>query len=149
MRLSQPQEELEINMTPMIDIVFQLLTFFTMISTMNRIEREANLSLPEVSAAIVDEMAAARFIVNIEKDGTIKLMGLPATKRMLAYQLQVRKGILEQTARTTGSAPIVIRADQDCTYKHVKEVLEIIRETKFPKILFATWIPKEETAGRR
>jgi biopolymer transport protein ExbD len=144
MKFSQAQEDLEVNMTPMIDIVFQLLTFFTMISTMNRMEREAKLDLPEANAAVVDEMATQRMIVNIERDGTIKLFGLRATKREFANQLRQRKVMLLSTQRTTGSAPIVIRADQDTEYKNVREVLDIIRAEKFPKILFAAWPPPPE-----
>jgi len=144
MKFSEAQEDLEVNMTPMIDIVFQLLTFFTMISTMNRMEREAKLDLPEANAAVIDEMATQRMIVNIERDGTIKLFGLVATKRELSNQLRQRKANLLSTERTTGSAPIVIRADQDTEYRYVREVLDIIRDEKFQKILFAAWPPPPE-----
>ena len=49
----QSKEELSVNLTPLIDIVFLLLIFF-MVSTTFTKESQLNISLPEASAELSD-----------------------------------------------------------------------------------------------
>ncbi|MFM9067032.1 MAG: ExbD/TolR family protein, partial [Planctomycetota bacterium] len=66
-----------INMTPLIDIVFQLLIFFLVSSHLARQETQLPLPLPTSQLGIEEEAAegVSRITVNLLMDGTVRLAG--------------------------------------------------------------------------
>ena len=61
MKFSTPEiEEVSINLTPLIDIVFLLLIFF-MVSTTFQRETELEIALPEASAGTSSEQVAVSY----------------------------------------------------------------------------------------
>jgi biopolymer transport protein ExbD len=72
MRVSQPTIEAKMDMTPMIDVVFQLIIFFMLITDMTQKELE-DLVLPVARSAIPDkpEPDDIRPILNVMSDGRI------------------------------------------------------------------------------
>ena len=73
---TQPSKESEMDMTPMIDIVFQLIIFFMLITDMSQKELET-LILPVAITASPDtpDPTEIRPVVNIVSDGSIYVMG--------------------------------------------------------------------------
>jgi biopolymer transport protein ExbD len=134
----------DVNMTPLIDVTFLLLVFFTMISVLNDMEREADVQLPEAWATIVDRSPADRLIVNVEKDGAIVLFGRPATIEQLRRTLRERRDMLRRYEQATGQPPIVVRGHRACPYEHVEAVLDAIRAERLNKILFAAYEIREK-----
>ena len=65
---SQEQEDIELNMTPMIDVVFNLIIFFMIVTDMTQKELE-QLTLPKSSEAVEDtgDETERRVIINIVK----------------------------------------------------------------------------------
>jgi len=71
MRLrGEPEEEPKMQMSPMIDIIFQLIIFFMVVSTFQRLEVE-ELKLPTASHSKEREVLPGELTINIKKDGTI------------------------------------------------------------------------------
>ena len=99
-----------IDMTPMIDCVFQLLLFFMVAS---RFEEEAKTSgegaldanLPDAVAAMPMVMRPKEMVVNINADGKFYVSGELYNEAQLAERLQ-RAGI-----NNPGTQPVVIRGD--------------------------------------
>ena len=60
---------LRMNMTPMIDIVFQLIIFFMIVIDMSQKDLEA-LELPMSKTAVEDEPEEGRLYVNINRSGS-------------------------------------------------------------------------------
>jgi len=75
-RKAPPEIEYEgSNMTPMIDIVFQLIIFFMLVTDMATAQIE-NLKIPYASKAIKEKYDDPQLLVlNIMPDGTIKSGG--------------------------------------------------------------------------
>lgn len=65
----QSREEVSVNLTPLIDIVFLLLIFF-MVSTTFTKENHLNISLPEASASASDEIPQSIDILISESGST-------------------------------------------------------------------------------
>ena len=64
-----------INMTPMIDIVFQLIIFFMLVMDMTKAKLE-NVVLPYATKAIKEEFGDPKLLLmNVMDDGTIKIQG--------------------------------------------------------------------------
>lgn len=138
-------EELEIDMTPMIDVTFLLLVFFMIISVFNQMERAAELDLPTALQAIIEQdVAKERVIVNIEQDGSIVLFGQRVGLEGFRAQLEKVGPTLRQFGRVSGAAPVVIRGDKDCPFEHIRSVLAVIYDQQIDKFMFAAHEMKTE-----
>jgi biopolymer transport protein ExbD len=71
-RVQEVDEPISFNMTPMIDIVFQLIIFFLLVNDMARAQLE-ELTLPKASKAIKEKLEDPQtMVLNVLPDGTIK-----------------------------------------------------------------------------
>jgi len=146
MKISKQAESpaVDVDMTPMIDVVFQLLIFFTMVSVFDEAERASKVVLPKAWATVIEDMAKERMTVNIEQDGRIVVFGQGLDVDGLRRVLRGRRRLLAAYEKSTGSAPIIVRGHEDCEYRHIKDVLDAIRDEKFQKIMFASHMMEEE-----
>ena len=134
-----PETDMEMNMTPMIDVVFLLIIFFMVITDLTQQELE-DLALPVAEEAEEDkpDPEVVRPILNIDYNGEIKY------KRELFYSPEVDgtdrsrlEGLLADKARrmpkkfdeTVGAPlpdnPVLIRADQVTAFKHLQKIMEL------------------------
>ena len=136
---------LDVNMTPLIDVTFLLLIFFMIISIFNKMESMAELELPKAfQAQIMEGMQEGRLVVNVEGDGQIVVfaqrMGVAGFRRMLQKHVDA----LQQLAKKSGEAAIVIRGDQDTVYEDIKQVIDIVKDYGFRRIMFAAYQMEED-----
>lgn len=74
-KVSEPDNPESMNMTPMIDVTFQLIIFFMLVSDMTQQQIE-RLELPSATKAVKEKYADEKMLVlNIKKDGTVWLQG--------------------------------------------------------------------------
>ena len=159
-----PETEMDMNMTPMIDVVFLLIIFFMIITDLTQKELE-ELVLPVAAFAVPDKPDPDKWrpILNIQYDGKIIIM------RILLYDPEVDDNrakpyerVLEwlaQAAKRMEKAPIddndpssmkipdealLIRADQSTPFKHIQKVMEMCGKTGIQiwKIQLAVSVPE-------
>jgi biopolymer transport protein ExbD len=115
-------EEPKLNMTPMIDVVFQLLLFFMLVTEMSKMEAEA-ISLPTATKGIEDKRPPKnRMVINIKKEGTIVIQRRefsPRGLRGFLHEVSVRY----RDADGLSTLPVKIRADANVQYKYVQQVM--------------------------
>jgi biopolymer transport protein ExbD len=132
------------DMTPAIDVSFQLLIFFMIVNTYTVFERAAKLDLPVAyQAVIAKDVAKERMIINIERDGRIVVFGKRVNIGEFREHLRKMGPFLRKFGETSGQAPIVVRGDKDCEFRHVKEILAAIYDERFEKVMFAAYQRKE------
>lgn len=159
-----PQTEMEMNMTPMIDVVFLLIIFFMIITDMTQQELE-DLELPVAVKAVEDQPDpnVVRPIINIDFGGTIKI------KRETYYDPELDgtdrsklKGYLANQARlmpqkfdkTVGAKlpdnPLLIRADQVTPFKELQKIMEICsnQDIRIWKLEIAAAQPENDGSGK-
>ena len=128
-------EPVKMDMTPMIDVVFQLIIFFMLVNDMTQ-QDLAELKLPSAEEAVKDELTQGRLTINILKDGVIEIkrsklgtLDDPATQQFVRELLarEVKLGKLEPDG--TSERPILIRADQQTEFKHIQKLMRICGET--------------------
>ena len=140
MKLSKtdPQTDVDIDMTPMIDVVFQLIIFFMLITDMTQKELE-ELVLPDAQNADPDkpDPTVVRPILNILADGKILVKrevlfdpehddGYTKLKGFLAEQA---KRMPKKPLNEGGGGPLIpdnpllIRADQSTPFKYIQQVM--------------------------
>ena len=125
-------EELDVNITPLIDVVFLLLIFFMVSTTFER-ESEIDVTLPE---ATIDAPLAANDIIEI----TINSQGIYYIngKRVVNTQLETLKQALLKVADGREDPPIVISADANSSHQSVVTVMDAARQLGFIHLSFAT-----------
>jgi len=79
---AKPEEELKMDMSPMIDMVFLLLIFFIVVSTPMVVKMDAKVKPSVAYNAKQPEDKHGRIVVNVRSDGTI-------------YPVNVEEGVLE------------------------------------------------------
>ncbi|MEE8312803.1 MAG: biopolymer transporter ExbD [Myxococcota bacterium] len=111
-------EEVNLSMTPLIDVVLLLLIFYVVTSSF--VDREIQLELPESEAsAIPDEKK--KFTVEIGQGGAIALNGKATTIELLDRTIEV-------AAAADDIQSVEIRADRNVTHGRVVQVLGIIKK---------------------
>ena len=135
-------EECELNMTPMIDVVFQLIIFF--IVTINISEsRNETIRLEEGRHGRVEDVneRTANLIIEIGQDGRISISNFTMTYKDL-------QGILDNRRRRLGpSFPVLIRADYRTPHIYVANIMNLCAERGFPRVSFvAVSDPRTDTA---
>ena len=128
------------NLTPMLDMVFQLITFFMLVMNFRLAALDLNLKLPVVgSARPVDSKGLNELLVlNIDGAGNLNVYGLPRnvenyvageafTSRMAAK----RKGGWQEGDDLPTT--IVIRADRSTPFRLLNRVIKACQDNGFRK----------------
>lgn len=130
----KPVEEPELNITPLIDIVFLLLIFF-MVSTTFKQEFEVGLELPEASS----ESRLTEKPLEIAIDG--KGQYFVNQQKLINTQASSLKRALEKTAGSDRKQPVIISADAMTPHQAVITAMDVARQLGFSKLTFATQQP--------
>ena len=114
-------DEPSINMTPMVDVVFQLILFFLLGTKFTEMERKIGLEIPRVTTASNLAAAPQRQIVNVYRDGALTLDGAPVTLEELGTTLDA--------ARSRRSDPgVLVRGDAQGQFQRIAEVLTACKQ---------------------
>lgn len=110
-------EEPRLELTPMIDVIFQLLIFFMVATTFQDEERELDVDLPKAEtgsslAADLDEI-----VINLKRDGGIVVSGQTVDEDGLAR-------LLASAAERDPETPVTIRGDRLVHHENVVAVMD-------------------------
>ena len=130
MRKQYPDAKLD--MTPMIDVVFQLIIFFVVTAAMQNKAMETNVRMAMAPNGPVEEVKDPRTVlVDVVEDGTIQIMKTRISEGQLLT-------ILNNARKTSGqSTPVVIRGDLTAKHEAVRRVMDICGKAGLWKIRFA------------
>jgi biopolymer transport protein ExbD len=124
-------EELELNMTPMIDVVFQLIIFFVVTLRMEEaVNKEIKLEKSPFSAPIESQKAKSTMVIEIDNRGNVSMGGFRVPREIL-------RGILKRRYAKQGEFPVLIRADRRTRHQDVRAVMDMCSEAGLWKINFA------------
>ena len=113
----------KINMTPMIDVVFLLIIFFMLVTELQKMEIEA-ITLPfALKAKDDDDPEPNRIIVNVTDKGKIRVMRRRVSSPQLRNLLKARADLSPRDADNLPTLAVKVRADANCEYKHVQDVM--------------------------
>lgn len=104
---------LQLPVTPMVDLVFNLLLFFIMATTFADEERELKVTLPVASEAQPLTSRPRELVINVDKDGHY-FLGSQAVKMP-----QLNDALRAAWTNNPGRASVIIRADERCPWRHV------------------------------
>ena len=136
MRFRKPTvEQLEINLTPMIDCLLFLIVFLLLATTFNHFSR-INIVLPEAEGvAVADE--GKQVEVAVQKDGTYLVNGIALANNSEAELINM----LQKEAGSDRKQLFVIAADADASHQSVVRVMDVAGKMGFLNLNISTVIP--------
>ena len=133
------EQEVDVNLTPLIDVVFLLLIFF-MVSTTFVHESEIELTLPEASEEL-REAPADKVEIAIDSKGQYFVNG----KALINSQLETMKSALRRLDNADGDPLVIISADAEASHQSVITVMDAARQVGLVRITFPTQIRDEKS----
>lgn len=118
-------------LTSMLDVIFLLLCFFVTVSVFSQWESEISIKLPAAKTSEQPERLPGEIIVNLTKDGTVKVNG----SIMPLAELRDR---LAKISKFYPGQPVIIRADRDVRYESLVSVIDTCREADVWNFSLAT-----------
>lgn len=134
----QTKNQEDINLTPLIDVVFLLLIFF-MVSTTFTKETHLKLDLPEAEGQALPA-SVEKIEILIAADGNYAVNG----ESLVNSQLKTLLAAIEQKSQGNNELPFIITADANVPYEKVVQVMDAAGRLGFSKLSMTTKNPTGE-----
>ena len=125
------QENPQLDMTPMIDVVFELIIFFVVTLTQCQAKDET-IKLEDGRHGIEltpEELPPSHMVVDVARTGRISMGDITLTPEQIGQRVKERK-------RKFGEFPVIIRADYRVRHEHVARVMNACTANGIWKISF-------------
>lgn len=132
------KEEPDLNLTPLIDVVFLLLIFFMVSTTFDR-EAELKIQLPE-AAGEEREQPSDPVEITIDAEGRYFVN----RQEVLNTKLETLKQAIAKSVADRRDPPLIISADARTPHQAVIRAMDATRQLGIVHITFATKQPPEE-----
>ena len=114
------QEEIDVNLTPLIDVVFLLLIFFMVTTTFDK-NAEIKINLPTADNSVSSQKVNKLELV-IDSQGRYYIDGREVLNNKPETLFQAMKTVLDERNDTP---PLVISADANANYQSVVTAMDI------------------------
>ena len=118
-------EILEGDLTPMIDVVFQLIAFFMLIINFTEVEKSEDINLPlSELAKPPDEPPPYKITLNLKEDGSVAhFETVVANVDLIRNVLSRELGTARRQGVPIGDINVIIRADMDSRTGDVQKLM--------------------------
>nr|WP_043888163.1 biopolymer transporter ExbD [Methylophaga thiooxydans] len=135
----QRSEDPDVNLTPMIDVVFLLLLFF-MVSTSFIRESSLKVNLPEATGeAMVEQDKPVDIVIQADGQFLVNEESLPVVSR------EILTSVLKRVVGERDDPHIIISADANAEYQHIVTAMDTAQQLGYTKLTLATRQTKQET----
>lgn len=119
-RRSNAEEAPNIDLTPVIDMVFMLLIFFLVATTFHQAEREMQIALPEARAAGPIALTLREIVINVDAAGRVIVSGREMSHESLS-------AMIAEAAKNNPEQKVTVRGDRNTAYAAIVRVLDICK----------------------
>jgi len=142
MPLKMHQDDMPtINLTPMIDIIFQLIIFFMVGSRFTEMDKKVDVKVPTSSQAAALPTAPTRYVVHVQRDGQLTFNNEPVTLESLVVQLKAAR-------QTRVDLNVIVRGDAEGPLQNVASVLAACQAAGVSDVGIAVRPSNSGTKGR-
>jgi biopolymer transport protein ExbD len=134
----------EPNLTPLLDVVFQLITFFMLCINFTQDNYDQRIRLPVAGSArpVEGKVDEDRLVLNIDRDGHLLFNGQSLDTEAAIREINVQAQLIRLNAKVAGvkidensglPTTIVIRADKETPFSLWHRLLTACQEKGFRK----------------
>ena len=138
-RTSDDSAEAAINLTSMLDVVFNLLVFFLVATTMAQEEREIGVQLPNTGSFRPLSAPPQQLIVNVKDDGSTVVAGR-------TYDANGLAALLGKTAKEEPDRVVLIRADERGQHKYFADVARMAKQAGIREVKIGYVVQEQQGA---
>jgi biopolymer transport protein ExbD len=131
-------EELKVDMSPMIDMVFLLLIFFIVNATAIIVQTDPEVLPPVAANSLKQKDGSGRIVINVREDGTYtneKFVIMP-DKASIFDLVKKEKMAMEQKGITP---KLHLRGDQNVVFQHSRTAISAAAEAGVTQVVFAVY----------
>jgi len=125
------KESPELNLTPLIDVVFLLLIFF-MVST--TFDKESRIKVELPTAATQDEQVEEEKVLEITIDASGRFY--VDEREVVNTEADTLKRAIEKAAGMRRDLPVIIKADARASFQSVFKVMDVTSQLGFVNMTF-------------
>jgi biopolymer transport protein ExbD len=124
----------DIDMTPMIDMTFQLITFFVFTLNFSEAEQDDRIQLPMSQLAKpVDGPVEKPITLQLTNKGSVIYAGELIGLRDVSGYLEREKSVMIDAGKEPNAATVIVRADGAAKTGEVQDIIKICQEKGFEK----------------
>lgn len=132
LRPKRNDERVDVNLTPLIDVVFLLLIFFMVSTTFDR-HAKLKVELPEASAKQVQQQQQS-IVLSIDAKGNYFIND----RQLVNTRLETLKIALQKTLADEKDVPLVLRADAKTPHQAVVRAMDAASQVGLTRLSIAT-----------
>jgi biopolymer transport protein ExbD len=126
----------DIDMTPMIDMTFQLITFFVFTLNFSTAVQDDRVQLPMSQLAKPAEGPSVEPItLQLMSDGRVIYSGEPVSLQDMGGYLENEKRVMISASKEPSTATVIVRADGRSKTGAVQDLIKICQEKGFEKFV--------------
>jgi biopolymer transport protein ExbD len=133
LRPDRSDERVDINLTPLIDVVFLLLIFFMVSTTFDR-HAKLKVELPEASAKMQQQQQDEPVVLSIDAKGNYFIND----RQLVNTTLDTLKIALQQTVADKKDVSLVLRADANTPHQSVVRAMDAASQLGLTRLSIAT-----------
>jgi biopolymer transport protein ExbD len=133
LRPERSDERVDINLTPLIDVVFLLLIFFMVSTTFDRHAR-LKVELPEASAKKEQKQVDEPLVVSIDAEGNYFIND----RQVVNTSLETLKTALRKSVADRKDVALVLRADAKTPHQSVVRAMDAASQLGLTRLSIAT-----------
>jgi len=119
-RSDESESGIHVDFVPMVDVLFNLLIFFLLATSLKQAEREMHVALPAARAPGPITAALREIVINVDAEGRA-IVGGKATG---AEEL---RDLIHTAAQANPEQKVSVRGDRRAAYEHIVTVLDICK----------------------
>jgi len=135
------REEVGINLTPLIDVVFLLLIFFMVSTTFTR-ETQLSIDLPEATGS-ARENTQQQVEILVDEAGNYRVNG----QGLVDNRMRTLQAAIYKISAGDTTLPMVITADADAAHQYVVRAMDAAGQMGFVHLSITTRQPAGSDSG--
>lgn len=122
LRESDVESGIHIDFVPMVDVLFNLLIFFLLATTIAQVEREVQVALPYASeeSSLPISAALRELVVNVDASGDMVVNG----RSINAEEL---RALVQELVAGNPEQKVTVRGDRTTAYANVVKALDVCK----------------------
>ncbi len=147
---ARSSEGAEPNLTPMLDMVFQLVTFFMLVVNFKGAALDQSLQLPVMGSARPLEWKGEHepLVLNVDLEGHVKVYGqsVPVEKYVSSEAKELKDQLKAAGEKVEGDlpVPVILRADKGVRFHLMNHVIKVCQEHGYRQFSLSAMTGKGE-----